>query len=148
MGCVILSAVFVGCGMGAPEFHQLTGNVTFDGKPVVYGTVEFIPDSAKGHQGPAGSADIVDGVYDTSKAGGKGLSKGPHVARVTLFAEKLPPTNPDETVVTKSPLPIAVGFPLNVEVTGPTLDLAVPGSAKGYDMYKAGRPTGPRPGDP
>lgn len=137
-----------GCGGDAPEFHQLSGKVTFDGQPVVYGAVEFIPDASKGQQGPAGSADIVDGAYDTAAAGGQGLSKGAHIARVTIFPEKLPPTNPDETVVTKAPTPIAVGFPMNVDVTGPTLDLAVPASAKGFDMYKTGRPAAPRAGDP
>jgi len=147
-GSLLLAAAFAGCGSGAPEFHQLKGNVTFDGKPVVYGTIEFIPNAAKQHQGPAGSADIVDGVYDTAAAGGKGLSKGPHVARVTVFAEKLPPANADETVVTKAPTPIAVGFPVEVDVTSETLDIAVPASAKGFDMYKSGRASGPRAGDP
>jgi hypothetical protein len=145
---LLITVALVGCGSGAPEFHQLKGNVTFDGKPVVYGTIEFIPDAAKGHQGPAGNADIVDGVYDTTVAGGKGLSKGPHIARVTLFAEKLPPANPDETVVTKSPAPIAVGFPVDVNVDGPELNIDVPAKAKGFDMYKVGRPMGPRAGDP
>ncbi|WP_145030958.1 hypothetical protein [Caulifigura coniformis] len=130
----LAAVVLVGCGSGEPEFHQLRGNATFDGKPIVYGTIEFIPD--KGLQGPAGNADIVDGVYDTSAAGGKGLSKGPHIARITFFAEKLPPTNDDETVTVKGPLPIAIGFPIEVTVDGPTLDLAVPANAKGFDMFK------------
>jgi hypothetical protein len=144
----MLFAALAGCGSGAPEFHQLRGKVSFDGKPVVYGTVEFIPNAAKGHQGPAGNAEIVEGAYDTTAAGGKGLSKGPHIARVTVYPEKLPPTNPDETVVTKSPAPICIGFPVEVDVAGPELDIEVPAKAKGFDMYKAGRPMGPRPGDP
>ncbi len=147
LSLLALSSLLQGCGSGAPEFHQLAGQATFDGQPIVYGTIEFIPDGAKGHQGPAGSADIVDGAYDTAAAGGQGLSKGPHIARITIFPEKLPPTNEDETVVTKAISPIAVGFPLEVDVTGPTLDLTVPKSAKGFDMYKPGRSSGPRPGD-
>lgn len=147
-GSLLLTLALVGCGSGGPEFHQLKGNVTFDGKPVVYGTIDFVPDTAKGHSGPAGNADIVEGVYDTTAAGGKGLSTGPHIARVTVFPEKLPPTNADETVVTKGPTPIAVGFPVEVNVEGATLDIAVPAKAKGFDMYKSGRAAGPRPGDP
>jgi hypothetical protein len=137
-----------GCGDKAPEADQVSGKVTFDGQPVVYGSIEFIPDAAKGHKGPAGSAEIVDGQYDTSTAGGKGLSKGPHVARVTIFPAKLPETNLDDSVLTKAPTPIAVGFPMNVDISGPTLDVAVPASAKGFDMFKAGKTSGPRAGDP
>jgi hypothetical protein len=144
---ILVPLVSAGCGGGESGFQQVKGKVDFDGRPVVYGTVEFLPDSAKGHKGPGASADIVDGVYNTSQAGGQGLSKGPHIARVTMFAEKVPQTA-DETVVTKAPPPIAVGYPLEVSVEGPDLDLNIPAKAKGFDMYKSGRPTGPRPGDP
>jgi len=143
-----MAAALAGCGSGAPEFHQLKGNVTFDGKPVVYGTVEFIPNTAKGHHGPAGNADVVEGAYDTNAVGGKGLSKGPHIARVTIFPEKPPAPSTDETVVSKGPTPICIGFPVEVDVQGPELNIDVPAKAKGFDMYKAGRPAGPRPGDP
>ncbi len=136
-----------GCG-GGPDMHQLNGKVTFDGQPVVYGDVQFIPDASKGLQGPGGNAEIIDGIYDTSQAGGKGLSKGPHIARVTIFAEKLVAGSGDETQVSKAPKPLAVGFPIEVDVTGPTLDITVPASAKGFDMYKSNRPSGPRPGAP
>jgi hypothetical protein len=144
---VLAPLVFVSCAGSKSEFHQVKGKVTFDGQPVVYGTVEFLPDSTKGQKGPGASADIVDGMYDTSQAGGEGLSKGPHIARVTMFAEKVPQTA-DETVVVKAPPPIAVGYPLEVSVDGPDLDLNIPAKAKGFDMYKSGRPTGPRAGDP
>jgi hypothetical protein len=137
---LLVTAALAGCGPAAPEFHQLSGKVTFDGQPVVYGTVEFIPDAAKGHKGPAGSADINDGVYDTSLAGGQGLSKGPYIARLTIFPEKLPPTNENELIPTKAPKTIAVGFPIDVNVDGPTLDLAVPAKAKGFDMFKSNAP--------
>jgi hypothetical protein len=147
-GSLLIMIALAGCGSGGPEFHQLKGKATFDGKPIVYGTIEFIPDAKKGHKGPAGNAEIVDGLYDTSAASGKGLSKGPHVARVTVYPEKLPPTNPDETVATKAPATICIGFPVDVNVEGPELDITVPASAKGFDMYKTGRPMGPRPGDP
>jgi hypothetical protein len=129
----------IGCGRGAPEFYQLKGNVTFDGKPVVYGAIEFLPDAAKGQLGPSRSADIVDGAYDTTTAGGNGLSKGPHIARVTIFSEKLPPTTPEVTAAATGPTAITIGFPLEVNVAGPTLDLDVPASARGFDMYNPGR---------
>jgi len=146
---ILLSAcLLAGCGDSAPKSDQVSGKVTFDGQPVVYGAINFIPDADKGHKGPAGNAEIIDGVYNTADAGGSGLLKGPHIARVTVFPEKLPPTNLDDSVLTKAPQPITIGFPVNVEVNGPTLDIEVPAKAKGFDMNKTGRSSGPRPGEP
>ena len=64
------SLALVGCGgaveSGPPRF-RLSGKVTFDGKPVPAGTIYFEPAT-----GPAGSAQIKDGQYDTANgmAGG------------------------------------------------------------------------------
>jgi hypothetical protein len=139
--------LLAGCG-GGPEFHQVAGKVTFDGQPVVYGAVEFIPDTAKGHTGSAGNADIVEGVYDTARPGGKGLSKGPHIARVTVYPEKPPESSGDETVASNAKPPIVVGYPVEVNIDGPTLDIAVPASAKGFDMFKSSKPAARRGNDP
>jgi hypothetical protein len=66
------SLALVGCGgaveSGPPRF-RLSGKVTFDGKPVPAGTIYFEPAT-----GPAGSAQIKDGQYDT--ANGKGITGG------------------------------------------------------------------------
>ena len=71
-----------GCGgTDGPTTFNLSGNVTFDGKPVPAGQIVFEPDSAAGNSGPQAFAAIRDGKYDTTT--GKGTVGGPHVVRIT-----------------------------------------------------------------
>ena len=77
-----LAVVLAGCGEKGPARHNVSGKVTFAGKPVPAGRIVFEPDSAAGNQGPAGFAEISDGQYDTAKAG-QGTVGGPHLARIT-----------------------------------------------------------------
>ncbi|MEX1039113.1 MAG: hypothetical protein WDZ51_00680 [Pirellulaceae bacterium] len=73
----------LGCGADdSGSRFQLSGTVTYEGKPVPFGRIDFVPDSTAGNSGPAGYADIVDGKYDTSKTG-KGTSGGAYVANVS-----------------------------------------------------------------
>ena len=81
----IAVATVAGCGNnGDPRQHNLSGTVTFAGKPIPAGSIVFEPDSAKGNSGPQGAADIRDGKYDT-KATGKGTLGGPYIVRITGF---------------------------------------------------------------
>ena len=74
-----------GCGgNGDPRQNNLSGNVTFGGKPIPAGSIVFEPDVSKGNTGPQGRADIRDGEYDTS-ATGKGTVGGPYIVRITGF---------------------------------------------------------------
>lgn len=78
----ILLAVVVGCGGPAgPARYDLSGAVTFGGKPVPAGRVVFEPDGDKGNAGPAAYAPISAGRYATPR--GKGTVGGPHVVRIT-----------------------------------------------------------------
>lgn len=79
-----LGAGLAGCGGNSDPTKRfdLSGTVTFDGKPVPAGTILFEPDAGKGNKGPAGFATIADGKFDTS-VGGKGTIGGPHVARLS-----------------------------------------------------------------
>jgi hypothetical protein len=74
-------AAAAGCGGGAGRY-DVSGKVTFGGKPVPAGTVVFEPDAAKGNDGPQGFAPITGGTYDTAR-GGRGTVGGPH--RVTVL---------------------------------------------------------------
>jgi len=65
----IASACLLLLGCGGPARYRLTGSVTFNGQPVPAGQILFEPDAAAGNKGPAGSAFIVDGKYDTGKFG-------------------------------------------------------------------------------
>jgi len=71
-----------GCGQtnDGPQRYQVSGSVTYDGKPVVAGFVTFAPDTSKGNTGPGGGAPIRNGQFRTDA--GKGIVGGPHVVRI------------------------------------------------------------------
>lgn len=136
-GCSILSMTFLiaGCGQGdGVQREHVKGVVTYQGAPVVYGTIEFVPDTNKNHSGPQGSAVIVDGKFDSS-TGGQGVIPGAHIARVSAFPN--PPDTQKYEDETKAPttLPkfICLGFPLEVTIATEPLTLNLPGDADGYD---------------
>lgn len=65
--------MLAGCG-GSPDGpvrYHVSGNVTFDGKPVPTGQIYF-----ETSHGPPGAAQITNGNYDTSS--GKGVIGGMH----------------------------------------------------------------------
>lgn len=74
-------ALFTLAGCGASVDH-LSGNVTYKGKPIPYGKITFQPDASQGNSGPLVEAEIIDGKYDTSKGGGKGVSRGALVVSI------------------------------------------------------------------
>lgn len=65
-----------GCNRSAgPKRYHISGTVTYQGKPVPFGDIMFVPDNSKGNSGPAGFAKIKDGKFDTS-VDGKGMIGG------------------------------------------------------------------------
>lgn len=72
---------FVGCRGSGPDVHHVSGTVTFDGKPVPAGRVDFFPDFSKGNDGPQGFALIKNGKFDT-RLDGQGTGGGPVRIRV------------------------------------------------------------------
>lgn len=58
-----------------PARYHVSGTVTFQGKPVPFGEIMFVPDLSKGNQGPAGFARIKDGQFNTA-VDGKGTTGG------------------------------------------------------------------------
>jgi hypothetical protein len=84
---VTLMLFTVGCGRArGPARHDLSGSVTFHGKPVPVGTISFAPDTSKGNDGPGASAEIKDGVYSIRP--GRGTIGGPHVVSISGFDGK------------------------------------------------------------
>jgi hypothetical protein len=73
--------LFIGCSSGE-RTYQLTGAVTYDGKPVPGGHIIFEPDTNAANNGGSGFAKIKDGRYDTSILDGRGTVGGPHVVRI------------------------------------------------------------------
>jgi hypothetical protein len=97
-----------GCAGGdaTPRF-EVTGSVTYDGKPVPAGKVYFTPDAGKQNLGPVAEGDIQDGHYDTRK--GRGTLGGPVVVRIDGYDGKRtaerPMGAPVFTYETKTDLP-------------------------------------------
>jgi hypothetical protein len=125
---VASACLLTGCGGSDIELTDLSGKVTFAGQPVVYGQIEFVPDSGKGHQGPAGTAEIVDGSYST---------------RITAYEERPVAASDDETAPSSSKPPIFSGFTLEKELKEKSQDFDVPETARGFDLFKS-RPAAPR----
>jgi hypothetical protein len=76
-----------GCG-GGPKLYDVSGAVTYDGKPLPAGVIYFDPDVLKKNDGPQGYALIKDGAYSTADAGGKAVVGGPYLARIEGFDGK------------------------------------------------------------
>jgi hypothetical protein len=68
-----------GCG-SADKTYDLSGTVTFQGKPVPAGSILFEP--AAGNKGPSGYAKIKDGRYDTRDPDCRGIIGGPHLVQI------------------------------------------------------------------
>ena len=133
---LLMTACMLGCGGGgALPRSDLSGAATFDGKPIVHGAVQFVPDLKTGEPGTAGSAIIVDGKYDTATEGGQGIQAGAYKVYVTAY-ESRPPEIADETVETKPAQPIFFRFELKATIEPPTYDIAVPAEAKGFNPAK------------
>src|SRR5262245_56252175 len=61
---------------GNSKASHVSGNITFDGKPVPAGKVYILPDGSKGNSGVSGFADIKDGKYNTKLPGGQAAAPG------------------------------------------------------------------------
>jgi len=86
LATAIVIGLISGCGgsqEGPPRF-DIAGTVTHKGQPVPHGFIQFQPDSSKGNSGPAGSAMIANGKYDTATSG-QGTIGGPHKVVVSGF---------------------------------------------------------------
>ena len=84
-------AILSGCGSEDARF-TVSGTVTYRGKPVPMGEVQFMPDSTQGNRGPAVMATIEDGKYETPD--GKGVVGGPYVLLITGYAKAVPSNDP------------------------------------------------------
>lgn len=83
--CLPLGAVLLGCESKADRF-DLSGSVTYGGKPVAAGYMVIKPDVSAGNKGPGATATINDGRYATRE--GRGTIGGPHVVTIVGFDGK------------------------------------------------------------
>lgn len=136
----LLCLVLLGCGGGdGVNRVHVSGTATFDGQPIVYGHVNFMPDA--GHTAPPGFAEIIDGKYDTAEVNGRGIVEGPHLVRVTAYPSALPETGEDETAETEEVPPLFVNYELKVDLKAPSYGIDVPAEAAAKGKSLGGRRT-------
>jgi hypothetical protein len=89
VGLLALAALTVlsaGCG-GGERLYDVSGTVTWKGKPVPVGLVFFDPDASKGTTGRQGFANIKAGKFTTA-VDGRGVAGGAHIIRVLGYDGK------------------------------------------------------------
>jgi hypothetical protein len=133
-----LASLVIGCGSEVDR-KDLSGQVTFAGKPIAYGQIMFMPET-KAKLAPTGEAEIVDGRFDTSAPGGRGIIPGPHQVRVTAYAARPPEAPDDETLPSLDDPPIFSGYVFKADVKAGENSFDVPEEAKGFGLG-TGQPT-------
>lgn len=87
-GGLLAAGLLWAAGCGGDKGHRVSGKVTFNGQLVPMGKIYFDPDTAAGGSGASGFAVIVDGAFDTSAAGGRGVAGGPTVVRIQGYKKE------------------------------------------------------------
>jgi len=146
LGLFFVCVALCGCG-DSVDLYNLQGTVTFDGQPVPYGRIEFIPDNSKENSGGTGYAQILEGKYDTSQLPGRGTIGGPHNVKITAYDGK--PTGggtEDAPVAGPEVKPLFIGYEVKEDLpleSGVTKDFAVPATAKGFNELEAAKNSRP-----
>ncbi len=82
LALALVSTALVGCGKrGSDALYEISGSVTFAGRPVPGGRIVFEPDEARGASGMVSIGDIANGSYRTRPQ--RGFGGGP--CRVTIY---------------------------------------------------------------
>lgn len=85
IGFFLMAGGSFGCSPApdGPPRYDVSGTVTYEGKPVLKGFIYFSPDTEQGNKGPGGGAPIDQGRFKTGQS--KGVVGGPHVVRVVGY---------------------------------------------------------------
>ena len=88
------AALLASCG-GSEQLYDVSGTITFEGRPIPKGLIFFDPDTSKGTPGTQGFANIDNGKFDTALAGkGRGIRGGTYHIRISGFDGKEAPEAP------------------------------------------------------
>lgn len=92
---VLVCAPLLGGCSSEEKLYDVSGTITFEGKPIPKGLIFFDPETTKGTPGTQGFANIEEGKYDTSKKGkGRGIRGGTYSIRISGFDGKEGPEAP------------------------------------------------------
>jgi hypothetical protein len=89
---VVALTALAGCG-SEERTYNVSGTVTFNGKPIPKGLIFFDPDVSKKTPGQQGFANILNGKYTTAVEG-KGVRGGAYQVRVLGYDGKEAPEAP------------------------------------------------------
>lgn len=80
LAAALALVALVGCSDGRPERVPVSGKVLLDGKPLEFGSVQFLPESGR----PAGGMILPDGSFQlTCYEHNDGATLGKHLVSVT-----------------------------------------------------------------
>ena len=88
VGGAAVLVLAAGCPSSGPQMAQISGTVSFLGKPVPAGWISFTPEAGKGM---VRVCQIRDGAYDSSKEGQPGIFPGKNLVRIAGFDGKKVP---------------------------------------------------------
>lgn len=83
-GVLLFACFALGC-KPATKVSQISGTVSFKGKPVPAGYITFTPDVGAGTLGQVVGFQILEGKYDSSKNTPPGLQPGTYKIRIGGF---------------------------------------------------------------
>ena len=87
-GAFAAALCFSGCS-GEKPTTQLSGTVTFKGKPVPAGYINFMPDSTKKVYGEVRMVRIKDGAYATKEGNANGVFPGEDARKFIEVVESI-----------------------------------------------------------
>ncbi|MEW4564543.1 hypothetical protein AB1K70_18525 [Bremerella sp. JC770] len=119
LGC--LSSI--GCQTKTSDHFVLSGEATYDGKPIPSGELIFTPDTGQGNKGPQGKARIRDGKFSTEN-NGRGVVGGPHRVELRAF-DGVPYEGREMTVEEGKPLFRSLTANIDLPAESATLDAVV-----------------------
>lgn len=88
---IVVPLLFSGCGGSGLSRYDISGKVTYQGKPLPRGSISFDPLETNAEGG--GFTEVVDGVYDT-RLNGRGHLGGKHKVIITGSSTEL--VNPND----------------------------------------------------
>ncbi|UUO07788.1 hypothetical protein M4951_05625 [Blastopirellula sp. J2-11] len=86
IGCLLLigGIALPGCWSESSDQIVISGEATYDGKPIPVGELIFTPDTKQGNKGPQGRAKIKDGKFTTAGSG-RDVVGGPYQVELKAF---------------------------------------------------------------
>ena len=104
---LMLLVLLAGCGPRGPKTAPVKGTITYQGKPVPYGTIMFQPED-----GPAATSNISNGSYDLKTfRPGDGAVLGSHKVTVISLEDQSGRLPEDRNPLPPAVVPLSYSFP-------------------------------------